>query len=245
MARVQNLLVKVKPYVPVSVKRTVRRHVPSRYYRYFDPEWHRRTIGYVEEWEQHGQAQFDYLKAQGLEPHHSFLDIGCGPLRGGVHFIRYLDTGNYYGVEKNEAVLETAREVELPRYDLVGKQPTLRADEWFEFEALGRSFDYAWAQSVFTHLPVNSIIRCLMNVDKVLVDGGRFYATFYENEQGKRNLEPIRQSPQVVSYFDRDSYHYDVGTFEWICAGTSLRVEYLGGWNNPRNQKVLLFTKNG
>jgi hypothetical protein len=98
---------------------------------------------------------------------------------------------------------------------------------------------------VFTHLPVNSIVRCLMNVERVLEPGGRFFATFYENEQGKRNLEPIRQSPQVVSYFDRDSYHYDVGTFEWACAGTSLTVEYLGGWNNPRNQKVLLFEKTG
>jgi len=245
VAAVQNLLVKVKPYVPVGVKRTVRRHVPPRYYRYFDPEWHRRTIGYVEEWEQHGQAQFDYLVDQGLQPHHYFLDIGCGPLRGGVHFIRYLETGHYFGVEKNAAVLETAAEVELPKYGLVDKRPTLRADESFDFEALGQTFDFAWAQSVFTHLPVNSIIRCLMNVEKVLTDSGRFYATFYENEQGKRNLEPIRQSPQVLSHFDRDSYHYDVATFEWICAGTSLSVRYLGGWNNPRNQKVLLFTKNG
>jgi hypothetical protein len=47
----------------------------------------------------------------------------------------------------------------------------------------------------------------------------------------------------VTSYFDQDSYHYDVGTFEWICSGTALDVTYLGGWNNPRNQKVLLFTK--
>ena len=240
-----NLLQKVKPYVPVSVKRTVRRHVPARYYRYFDPEWHRRTIGYVEEWEKHGQAQFDYLKSQGLEPQHYFLDIGCGPLRGGVHLIRYLETGHYYGVEKNADVLDTAREVELTRYGLVEKKPTLRADESFDFPSLGQEFDYAWAQSVFTHLPVNSIVRCLMNVEKVLKPGGKFLATFYENEQGKQNLEPIRQSPQVVSYFDRDSYHYDVGTFQWICAGTALDVEYLGGWNNPRNQKVLLFRKNG
>lgn len=243
MAAVQNLLVKVKPYVPVSVKRTVRRHVPARYHRYFDPEWHRRTIGYVEEWEQHGQAQFDYLKSKGLKPQHTFLDIGCGPLRGGIQFIRYLDAGNYYGVEKNAEVLETARDVELPRYGLVDKQPRLRADESFDFQAFGQDFDFAWAQSVFTHLPVNSIVRCLMNVEQVLKPGGKFFATFYENERGKRNLEPIRQSPQVVSYFDQDSYHYDVGTFEWICAGTSLGVEYLGGWNNPRNQKVLLFKK--
>lgn len=242
---VQNLLVKVKPLVPVALKRGVKRHIPSRYYRYFDPDWHRRTIGYVEEWEQHGQAQVDYLTGQGLQPQHYLLDIGCGPLRGGIHFVRYLETGHYYGVDKNAGVLEMAEEVELRRHGLVEKQPTLRADESFDFPSLGQTFDYAWAQSVFTHLPVNSIIRCVMNAEKVLAPGGRFYATFYENEQGKRNLDPIRQSPQVVSHFDRDSYHYDFATFEWICAGTSLSVRYLGGWNNPRNQKVLLFTKGG
>jgi SAM-dependent methyltransferase len=239
----QKLLVKVKPYVPVALKREVRRHVPPRYHRYFDPDWHRRTIGYPEEWERHGQAQFDYLTAQGLKPEHHLLDIGCGPLRGGVHFIRYLETGNYVGVEKNAEVLEEAEQLELPRYGLEHKQPRLVAMENFDFPSLGQTFDFAWAQSVFTHLPVNNIARCLMNVEQVLADGGRFYATFYENPAGKRNLDPIRQSPQVTSHFDEDSYHYDVGTFEWICAGTSLAVEYLGEWNNPRNQKMLLFTK--
>ena len=82
-----------------------------------------------------------------------------------------------------------------------------------------------------------------MNMEKVLVEAGKFYATFYENERCTRNLDPMRESPQVVSYFDEDSYHYDVGAFEWICAGTELEVRYLGGWNNPRNQKVIVFTR--
>ena len=239
----QNLLTKAKPFVPLTVKRTMKRRIPTRYHKYFDPDWPRRTIGYVEEWERHGQGQFDYLMSQGLQPRHYLLDVGCGPLRGGVHFIRYLEPGHYFGVEKNAAVLEAAREQELPRYGLQEKGPTLVAMENFDFPSLGQSFDYAWAQSVFTHLPLNSIIRCVMNIERVLVDGGKFYATFYENDRGKFNLDPIRQSPQVTSHFDEDSFHYDFGSFEWICEGTSLRVAYLGGWNNPRNQKVVVFTK--
>ena len=240
---VQKIATRVKPLVPLQVKRTVKRRMPARYWRLFDPDWHRRAIGFVEEWDVHGPRQLEYLQKQGLEPHHSFLDVGCGPLRGGVHFIRYLETGQYVGVDKNAAVLETAREVELPRYDLVPKRPTLVAMENFAFQTLGRSFDYAWAQSVFTHLPLNNIIRCLMNIEQVLAPGGKFYVTFYENERGKRNLDPIRQSEQVTSYFDEDSFHYDVGTFEWICEGTELEARYLGGWNNPRNQKVIVFTR--
>ena len=115
--------------------------------------------------------------------------------------------------------------------------------EDFGFERLGQTFDYALAQSVFTHLPLNSIIRCLMNMEGVLAPGGRFYATFYENPDGKRNLDDVRQTPRVVTHFDKDYFHYDLATFEWICEGTSLTVEYLGNWNNPQNQKMLLFTK--
>ncbi len=233
----------MKPLVPLTVKRTVKRRIPTRYHKYFDPGWHRRTIGYVEEWERHGQAQFDYLVSQDLQPHHYLLDVGCGPLRGGVHFIGYLEPGHYFGVDKNEQVLEAARDEELERYGLQQRRPTLVAMENFDFPSLDQTFDYAWAQSVFTHLPLNSIIRCLMNIEQVLVEGGRFYATFYKNERGKFDLDPIRQSEQVTSYFDQDSYHYDFAAFEWICEGTSLSVRYLGGWNNPRNQKMLLFTK--
>jgi SAM-dependent methyltransferase len=240
---VQRLATKVKPLVPVQVKRTVKRRVPARYWRFFDPEWHRRAIGYVEEWDVHGPRQLEFLQEQGLQPEHYLLDIGCGPLRGGVHLIGYLDAGNYYGVDKNEKVVETARNLELKRYGVEHKRPTLVAMENFDFGSLGQTFDYAWAQSVFTHLPLNNIIRAVVNAEQVLKPGGKFLATFYENMAGKKNLEPIQQSPQVVSYFDEDSFHYDYPTFEWIADGTTLDVEYLGDWGNPRNQKVVVFTK--
>ena len=240
---VQKLATKVKPLVPLQVKRTVKRHVPARYWRYFDPEWHRRAIGYVEEWDVHGPRQLEFLQEQGLQPEHYLLDLGCGPLRGGVHFIGYLEPGHYYGVDKNAKVLETARELELKRYGVEDKNPTLVAMDSFDFARLGQTFDYMWAQSVFTHLPLNNIIRAVVNAEQALKPGGKFLATFYENMAGKKNLEPIQQSPQVVSFFDDDSFHYDYPTFEWIADGTALDVEYLGDWGNPRNQKVVVFTK--
>jgi len=240
---VQKLAKKVKPLVPLQVKRAAKRRVPARYWRYFDPDWHRRTIGYTEEWDVHGPRQLEYLREQGLRPEHYFLDVGCGPLRGGVHFIEYLEPGHYYGVDKNAGVLDTARDVELKRYGVEHKRPTLVPMANFDFPSLGQTFDYAWAQSVFTHLPLNNIIRCVMRMEQVLKPGGKFLFTFYENADGKRNLEPIRQSPQVVSFFDDDSFHYDYASFEWIAEGTTLEVEYLGDWGNPRNQKVAVFRK--
>lgn len=50
-------------------------------------------------WEEIGQLQIDFLKSEGLLPAHRLLDIGCGTLRGGRHFIGYLDAGRYTGTE--------------------------------------------------------------------------------------------------------------------------------------------------
>lgn len=65
--------------------------------------------------------------------------------------------------------------------------------EDFGFDRLGQTFDYALAQSVFTHLPLNKIMRCLLSMERVLVPGGKFFATIYLNERGKRYLDPIEQ----------------------------------------------------
>ena len=196
-------------------------------------------------WEQLGRLQFDFLVDQGLQPQHYLLDVGCGPLRAGVHFIRYLEPGHYYGVERDAEVLGAGRDVELPLQGLTERRPVLTVMEDFRFDRLGQTFDFALAQSVFTHLPVNKIIRCLVNMERVLVPGGKFFATIYLNEQGKRHLDPIEQAPGTVSYMDRNPFHYDFGTFGWMCDGTSLRPEYLGEWSSPRNQKMLVFTKTG
>jgi SAM-dependent methyltransferase len=238
------VLGKLKRYVPLPVKRKLRKTLPARYRRFWDPDWHRATVrGTAAFWEELGQAQLDYLVGQGLQPSHYVLDVGCGPLRAGVHFIRYLEPGHYAGIDKRGDNLERARKVELPRQGLEHKNPTLLVNGAFEFEKLGQTFDYAIAQSVFTHLPVNTITRCLVEMAKALRPGGRFYATIYENPQGKKFLGDIQQSERVTSHYDRDSYHYDLETLRAATEGTGLKLTNLGDWGHPDNQKMLLFTR--
>jgi SAM-dependent methyltransferase len=209
------------------------------------PDWHRGAVGGL--WEEIGRLQYDFLVRQGLRPEHYLLDVGCGSLRGGVHFIAYLEPGHYYGVDKNKELLDAGRLIELPRYGLVKRAPILVDLEDFDFAALGREFDYALAHSLFTHLPLNSIIRCVMNLERVLVPGGRFYTTFFENPKGKSHLGPILHprvdGPDLATYFDRDPYHYDVDTFQWVSSSSSLHMDYIGEWGHPRSQRMLVFTK--
>src|SRR6185503_15060018 len=107
-------------------------------------------------------------------------------------------------------------------------------------ERLGRRFDFLLAQSLFTHLPLNSIMRCLVNAARVLEPDGRFFATFFENPD-KRNVDPIPQA-STESFYDADPYHYDVETLASVCSGTGLALEVVGDWGHPRGQRMLLFT---
>ena len=200
----------------------------------------RRMVGGL--WEEMGELQFEFLRERGLKPGHHFLDVGCGLLRGGVRFIPYLEPESYYGIDQNKQLLHVGWE-EVEKAGLQEQRPTLVRMGDFGFERLGQTFDYALAQSVFTHLPLNYISRCLVNMDRVLKPGGVFFATFFENRGGKQHLDPVVQGDGVVSYYDKDPFHYTPDAFEWACKGTSLEPEYIGDWNHPRNQLMMAFRK--
>jgi hypothetical protein len=204
--------------------------------------WSGRSVG--GSWDKVGSLQFRFLVEQGLEPHHRLLDIGCGSLRGGVHFVKYLDNGNYYGVEEKQWLLDAAVEIELPRRGLSDKVVHLANRGDFNFSVFETGFDYVLAQSVFSHLTWNSIQVCLANVEKVLQERGTFYATFFEDRNGDHRAMPMYHTPGgVVTYPDRNPFHYDFGVFVELAKRTSLQVTYIGPWNHPRSQMMLEFKK--
>lgn len=202
--------------------------------------WHRRVIG--GRWDEIGQLQLDFLRKRGLRPEHYLLDVGCGSLRGGVRLIPYLQTSHYYGVDRNEELLDGGRK-EIEAANLQDQHPTLSQMDDFGFERLGQVFDFALANSLFTHMPLNSIVRCLVSVDRVLRPGGVFYATFFENQKGKTFLEPVEQGDGFLSFCDKDPFHYPRDAFEWACEGTGLTTSYVGDWGHPRHQVMMEFRK--
>ena len=209
-----------------------------------EPDWHRAAVGGL--WEEIGRLQLEFLVSQGLKPGHRVLDVGCGSLRGGIHLIRYLDPGGYVGVDKNPQLLAAGRDIELRRAGLEDRPTLLVGLDHFEFGTLNRRFDYAIAHSLFTHLPLNEILVCLMRIEPVLAADGKLYATFFENTRGKAFLDPIvwpGVDGDTVTFPDRDPYHYCFDAFEWICRGTGLRAECLGEWGHPRSQRMLRFTR--
>ena len=200
---------------------------------------HRSFVGGM--WDEIGNLQIEFLKAEGLLPSHRLVDIGCGSLRGGVHFVSYLDRGNYYGLDINASLIEAGKR-ELAQLGLMDKQPNLLLDDKFEMCRFGVSFDYAIAVSVFTHLYMNHIARCLVEVRKVLRPEGKLFATFFE-APSPVHLAPIEHDPGgVVTNFDTDPFHYSFSEIERLSEAAGLSVEYLGDWGHPRDQRMLCFS---
>src|SRR6266446_8468342 len=70
---------------------------------------YRRFVGGAGDyWELIGQLQFRFLVDQGLAPSETFVDVGCGALRGGVKLIRYLAPDRYLGIDKPSSSSSTA-----------------------------------------------------------------------------------------------------------------------------------------
>lgn len=183
-------------------------------------------------WEEMGRLQFDFLIGQGLNEEHKLLDIGCGSLRGGIHFIRFLNDSNYYGVDISANILKAAEAV-LVEEALVGKVPTLMINKDLKFEELrGSRFDYVLAQSVFSHMPASDIEECLQNVHKVLADHAVFFATYLDGESQAYRRGLFGQH-----------FYYPVSFFEELGEKSGYVVSQIADYHHPTGQKMLKITR--
>jgi len=115
---------------------------------------HRAYVGGL--WDEIGKLQFEFLVSQGLAPHHVLLDIACGSLRGGVHFIPYLEPGNYLGIDKEAELIQLGRREELPAGLEDERRPEFVVSGSFEFDLFTKRPDYALAHPCS---PTSRLIR--------------------------------------------------------------------------------------
>jgi hypothetical protein len=183
---------------------------------------HREYVG--GSWEEFGQLQLEFMRAQGLQPHHVLCDIACGSLRAGVWFIPYLDRGHYLGIEKERLLVERGVELELDAAVRAEKQPELVVSSAFEFERFTKQPDYAIANSLFTHLTPDVIELCLRNL-RAHVDHCRFFVSFKEVQEAVRN--PRKSA-------DWRGFNYTAQQMADFGARTGWNSRYVGAWGHRR-----------
>lgn len=103
-----------------------------------------------------GRDVFEFLaKAVNLAPDFRVLEIGCGTLRVGLHFIRYLEASHFHCLERDDLSLMAAFRYELPSQGLLHKRPLIVRGDNMDFSKFGsgNTYDLIYASAVFLHMP--------------------------------------------------------------------------------------------
>ncbi len=170
------------------------------------------AIGREDEWETHGALQLVFLQKLGLCPVHRLLDIGCGPGRAARRIVPYLNQSCYTGVDISQECIIYARQLaSIEGWDK--KDPALM----WGFEQLDsdrhQPFNFAWAHSVFTHLPPEEIDAMVRRLTRLLAPSGVFLFTY------KQAIEPQRSGLK--------QFQYPLGFFDSIARRYGGRAEAL------------------
>ncbi len=207
---------------------------------------YRRFIG--RSWDS-GKLQFDFLVNNGLLPAMKLLEIGCGCLRGGVHFINYLNANHYYGTDVNPVLVEFGLTLEVP---LLGLEKKISADHFqisahFDFTNLPNDFDMVFAHSVFSHLPLNHLYFCLLNLAAKVKMGARFFMSLWTCPEHE-TIQTIRtQGTGVMTHFLKAPFHYKASHIQQLQIHPDIfplwDVVYVGDWQYPEGHEMFCFTR--
>lgn len=177
---------------------------------------------------------FNLLTVCGLREHHRVLDIGCGSLRMGRLLMPFLLPGRYTGVEPNRWLVEDGILNELGVDSLLAKQPSfVFAAELPETLQDGR-FDYALAQSIFTHCATDQIRAWLAQIRQALSPKGALLATYFRGQDDYSG----------TGWIYPDCAFYRPGTIAALAADAGLELIELD-WRHPRKQRWVAMTMPG
>ena len=193
-----------------------------------DPQY-RAYVGPPEDYDLIAAMTFNLLTTLGLRQHHSLLDVGCGSLRVGRLLIPYLNQGKYFGVEPNEWLVDEGIRRELGTSLLEIKSPTFFFSDSPNTIAQAKvAFNFALAQSIFSHCGLDLIKAWLSAIRPSLAQDGALVATFLVGEEDSTRTGWIY--PDCVSYRPT--------TLERAAKDANLRFEIVD-WKHPRQTWAL------
>lgn len=182
-----------------------------------------------------GALQFTLLTSAGLRADHKLVDIGCGSLRAGKMLIPYLNSGNYFGIDPNQWLIDEAIDHELGQSLVDLKAPRFNNSANFEIGLFNEQFDFAIAQSIFSHASAVQIRTCLREVCQTLKPEGLFLATFIWGKDNYQEDEWVY--PGCVSYKPNT-----IKDWAWKDCGLKMQET---NWPHPNGQNWAIFFSPG
>lgn len=136
-------------------------------------------------WDEHsfagrGLDNWQQFLDLGLKPEMRCVDYGCGSLRLGQHAIRFLDAGNYWGVDVGESFMAAGLEMLGP--DLVAeKRPRLSLIDPQSMEEIGRwAPDFILSNAVLQHVPEVELPVYFGRLATMMAPGSKAFIIFVE-----------------------------------------------------------------
>jgi SAM-dependent methyltransferase len=192
---------------------------------------YRAYIGPSKQYDLVAAMSFNLLTTLGLRQHHRVLDVGCGSLRIGRLLIPYLNAGNYVGIEPNKWLVKEGIERETGRDQLRIKQPRFYFSDSARDLPFAELYDFALAQSVFSHCGPDLLERWLGEIAGHLKASGALVATFL----------PGDLDSQEKGWLYPECTRYRLETMDARAQNAGLRFHALD-WRHPRQQWAL-YTK--
>lgn len=111
-----------------------------------------------------------------LQPSHTLLDLGCGPLCLGSQLIAYLEPEHYTGVDKDSTLLGAGKAL-LHAKGLEHKKPKLVWATDLDATDCFERFDFLWSHSVLIHMDPTTVASALRFMRRHLAPRGVAYFT--------------------------------------------------------------------
>ena len=176
-------------------------------------------VGPLGYWKELQSYQLNTLISNGLKPQHKLLDLGCGPLQGGIAFIKYLDPNNYYGVDIREASINAGIK-QIAKYRLSNKNPRIfLTDDFGKKDLTGTKFNYVWASQILYYFDDGRLTSMMDWLSISLTDEGKFLGDII----GPKHYE--------FKTREHNWYLHNTDSLAGLAANFNLKVSNLGEIN--------------
>ncbi|MBD8879454.1 class I SAM-dependent methyltransferase [Rhodanobacter sp. 7MK24] len=194
---------------------------------------YRAFVGPPEDYDLVSAMTFNLLTCLGLRQHHRVLDVGCGSLRIGRLLIPYLNAENYTGVEPNEWLIQGGITQELGKDQVAIKRPTFHISDNARDLPADAKFNFAFAQSIFSHCGPDLFSQWLHEISERLADDGVLAGTYLIAEE----------DCALSGWIYPGCVYYRAETVARMAEEAGLKFMVLD-WRHPR-QTWALFSKPG
>ena len=177
-----------------------------------------------------------------------FLDIGAGDIVLGEKLAEIGIPSTFYVQDLSQPSLDAGlrriRASDCPQTDIV----TLCSDD-FDFGMIpDATVDFAFSNSLFSHLSINSIVLCLGNLAPKMRPGSKYLSSMIVLPTGDGSAphdwhQQNVKGSDVTSYPNRDPFHYTETTVRLLSSfDTGFTVKTIHDYGHPF-QKLVEFAR--